>query len=323
MEEMRIIERTFSECQQCPTILLANIHASIDINTNLRKMEEIVEIAHHKNVNILIFPELCVTGYLWDSDNPQEVRGQLLQGENSRLESFLKNILQSLHSDEKSLEYVIYDNARLKNNSLYNSIFILNPEKDYRQEELIYDKIYLPKIEQPYFRRGTDKRLTIDTRWGRLGFMVCYDLCFVELARDYAFTDDVDAIITLASWRSEATREYPRLNVKTDFYYGHLWNLMNSSKAAYNQVWSLGVNAVGAHDISGDMFWGGSGIWAPSGLQLLQASNVNEELIIMRNLDIKEQKNKEQDDFNYRIDFERVYQPIEDEGESITYLDRS
>jgi len=89
---------------------------------------------------------------------------------------------------------------------------------------------------------------------------------------------------------------------------------MNSSKAAYNQIWSLGVNAVGPHDVTGDYFWGGSGVWVPSGLKLIQASNITAELILVRNLDLRGQRRKERDDFNYHIDFARFYKPIEEEG---------
>ena len=85
---------------------------------------------------------------------------------------------------------------------------------------------------------------------------------------------------------------------------------MNASKAAYNQVWSLGANWVGLHPKSREYFWGGSGLWAPSGMKLLQASNINEELLIIRNVDIKEQSSKERDDFNYRIDFESFYRNL-------------
>ncbi|ACB85322.1 carbon-nitrogen hydrolase family protein [Natranaerobius thermophilus] len=316
----RIVERVFSSDDNSPTVLIANLHMKSDIEENLKKMEQVVEIAHEKEVNILIFPELCVTGYVWETENESEVRDYLRRGENSQIATWVKNIRDSLFDDGIGLEYVFYNNVNLKDDKFYNSTFILNPNIDLYDEKYIYNKIFLPPIEQKYFERGPDKRLTIDTKWGRFGFLICYDLNFVELARKYAVDDDVDAIITMAHWRSEARREYPEMNIKTDHYYGFLWNLMNSSKAAYNQVFSLAANAVGRHEISDVYFWGGSGIWAPSGMQLLQASNINEELLIIKNLDIRGQKFKEKDDFNYMIDFERFYNGIKDQGSYTKYL---
>ncbi len=316
--QFRIVERTFSTDDNSPTVLIANIHLASDIEHNLKKMEEIIQIAHEKGVNILIFPELCVTGYVWETDNQFEVKEHLKRGENTQIVSWLNNVRDSLHDDGLGLEYIFYNNVRSKDDYFYNSTFILNGNIDYTDEKFIYDKIFLPPIEQTYFRQGSDKRLTIDTKWGRFGFLICYDLNFVELARKYAIDDDVDAIITMADWRSEASREYPEMNIKTDHYYGFLWNLMNSSKSAYNQVFSIASNAVGRHEISDVYFWGGSGIWAPSGMQLLQASNINEELLIINNLDIRGQKYKEQDDFNYRIDFQKFYTGIQDRADSYT-----
>lgn len=317
----RIVERVFSEDESCPTIMLANIHSSTYVKENLRKMEQIIEVAHRKKVNILIFPELSVTGYIWKPKDPTEVKELLADGENDQISSWLNNIKGSLTEGEGGLEYIFYGNVRKRDGDYYNCSFILNQNIDYTAEEYIYAKVFLIPSERPFFKQGTDKRLTLDTKWGRFGFLICYDLCFVELARQYAFLDGVDAVATPAAWHSEAVREYAWMNTRTDHYYGFLWDLMNSSKAAYNQVWSLGANWVGLHKKSGEYFWGGSGVWAPSGMKLLQASNINEELLIIRNLDIKGQRDKEQDDFNYRIDFHEFYRNMKHADECIQYAE--
>ncbi len=303
----RIVERVFSDDENLPTVMLANIYGTPSIQENLKKMEQIINLAHEKKVNILIFPELTISGYVWKSSDIDEVKNLLAESENRRIASWLKNVKDSLTEGKEELEYIFYGNSREKDGNFYNATYILNPGIDYQQEEYIYAKVFLTPMEKTYFKQGTDKRLSIDTKWGRFGFLICYDLCFVELARQYAFIDCVDAIVTIAAWHSEAVREYSKMNARTDHYYGFLWSLMNASKAAYNQVWSLGTNWVGLHQKSGEYFWGGSGIWAPSGMQLLQASNINEELLIVRNIDIKGQRDKEQDDFNYRIDFQDLY----------------
>jgi predicted amidohydrolase len=311
---MRLVERNFSDKEDCPSILIANLNLTSNVSTNLSRMEEVVQTAHEKGANILIFPELTITGYVWDEPDGHGVIDLLEEGENEKIASTLKRIRESLRDDGQGLEYVFYNNVRRKNGDFYNSTFILSRSIDYRNEEYIYDKVFLPPIEQRYFRQGSDKRLTIETKWGRFGFLICYDLCFVELPKNYAFHDHVDAIITMADWRSEAFREYPNMNIMSDHYYGYLWDLMNASKAAYNQVWSLGANMVGRHAVTGDYFWGGSGIWAPSGMKIVQASNITEELILVKNLDIKGQRFQERDDFNYQIDFARFYTHLKEDG---------
>ena len=316
----RIVERVFSDNEKCPTILIANIQGSPGVEQNLKKMEAIIQIAHQKGVNMVVFPELTVTGYVWNSESPEEVFDLLSDGENSKIASRIGHIRDSLTEESNGLEYVFYGNAREKEGAFFNSTFILNRGTDFQNEKYIYDKVFLPPSEQSYFRQGSDKRLSIDTKWGRFGFLICYDLCFVEMPRRYAFVDKVDAIITMAAWYSEAVREYAMMNVRTDHYYGFIWDLMNASKAAYNQVWSVGANWVGTHHKSREYFWGGSGIWAPSGMQLLQASNIKEELLIIRNVNIKKQRERERDDFNYRIDFESFYRHLEHSDASTEYL---
>ncbi len=318
----RIVERVFSDNEDYPTVMLANIKGSTYVKDNLKKMERIIDAAHRKKVNILIFPELSVTGYIWKAKDPTEVKELLGEGENSQITKWLDNVKDSLTEGEGGLEYIFYGNARKKDGNFYNCSFILNHGIDYAEEEYIYGKVFLTPSERPFFKQGKDKRLSIDTKWGRFGFLLCYDLCFVELARQYAFIDNVDAVVTMAAWHSEAVREYPQMNTRTDHYYGYLWDLMNSSKAAYNQVWSLGANLVGLHKKSQEYFWGGSGVWAPSGMKLLQASNINEELLVIRNLDITGQRDKEKDDFNYRIDFQDFYRNMKHPEDCVHYVEK-
>jgi predicted amidohydrolase len=100
------------------------------------------------------------------------------------------------------------------------------------------------------------------------------------------------------------------MNVRSDLYYGELWNMTMAASSATNQVWTIACNAVGRHAISGAVFWGGSGIWAPSGLKLIQASHFSEELLIVHNLDIRRERQLELDDFDYGLDFREIYRPM-------------
>lgn len=312
MLKERIVERWFSNDETCPTVLLANINTQSDLKTNQQKVEDILEIAHARGVNMVILPEMSFSGYLWETEEKKELRDYLKSCANQEIKPWLDHIRDSLTDSGDGLEYVIFNNPRPVGEDLYNSTYVLHPEGNYNDPERIYDKIFLTPVEYPYFKRGTDRRLILDTKWGKFGFLTCYDLCFVELARKYAFVDRVDAVITVAAWRSQALREYPSMNVRTDNYYGFLWDLMNASKAAYNQVWSLGVNTVGGHAVSGDLFWGGSGVWAPSGLPLVQSSNMREELIIIHNLNVSNFEEKNLVEFNYRMEFNKVYQEIKE-----------
>ena len=103
------------------------------------------------------------------------------------------------------------------------------------------------------------------------------------------------------------------MDVETDHYYGFIWDLMISSRAATNKVWVIGCNAVGTHGISGARFWGGSGLWAPSGMKLIEASHDTVELLVIHNVNITGEKLREEDDFCYYHDFVEIYRLIEGE----------
>ena len=50
--------------------MLANINPSgMDIDYNIQRLKTIVEIAAQNRVNVLVLPELPVSGYVWDPEN--------------------------------------------------------------------------------------------------------------------------------------------------------------------------------------------------------------------------------------------------------------
>lgn len=122
--------------------------------------------------------------------------------------------------------------------------------------------------------------------------------------------DNVDAVIQIASWRGPAVRDYPSANQYTDDYYGDLWDMLMPSTSARNQMWTIAANACGTHEVSGAEFHGGSGLWTPSGMKIVQATD-NESLVIVRNVDVKGERQKEKDDFDYAEDFDLIYDIVE------------
>ena len=309
VNEFHIFERFFSEHDEYLSVGIANIHAVVpDIEANKDKILRVLEIFRRRKVNVAIFPEFCLTGYFWEDE--RACRAYMDKGVIENHLDWIEHSIKPLLDDHPAA--VILNNIREGSNGKYfNSTFVISKTHDHMIEADIYNKVFLPGIEKTYTQSGLDDRLAIDTRWGRFGFTTCYDYLFSELIQEYAKIDKVDAIIQLASWRSSARRDYPGMNVGTDTYYGDLWDIVMQSKSAVNQVWTIVCNAVGLHGVTGARFWGGSGLWAPSGMRLLQASRLEEELLIVHNIDIPGQRRIETDDFNYAVDFEEIYRHVE------------
>ncbi len=310
-----VTDVAFSRKETCPTFMVANINPKFDVAYNLSRIEDIVQIAHEKNADILMLPELAISGYVWENAHHAEVLEQLRASDNRQpgVKKVLGRIKAGLLEQGIGLKMVFFGNVRVDNRQweIHDTAFVMTPDTDYN--EVFYDKIFLTPLERLYFHRGSDQRLVLDTQWGRIGIMMCYDICFVDLAKKYAFSDEVDIVITLAAWRAEAVRVYPSLNIQIDDYYHLIWNLMHAALAAHNQVWSIGANCVGTFEKTGGRFCGESGVWSPSGIPLAHASYKEEELLIIRNIEIQgHMRHQAKEHFDYRLDFDEVYRKIKD-----------
>jgi predicted amidohydrolase len=305
----RVTERFFSGNNSLPSIGIAQLHAIVpDIEANKDKIIRAVEVFKERKVNMAIFPEFALSGYFWEDE--VECRKYMDQAVIENHMDWVNKTLMSYRDD--TFRGCILNNIRKGSGSkYYNSTYIIGGDGDILNPDRMYDKIFLPGIERIYTETGGDDALVVDGPTGRFGFTTCYDICFSQLVLEYAKIDKVDAIIEMASWRGLAFRDYPGMNVGTDLYYAHLWDMLICAMAATNQVWIIACNAVGRHGISGAAFAGGSGLWAPSGMKLLQASRFNEELLIIHNVDIQGQRAIEKDDFNYALDFGEIYRPVE------------
>jgi len=319
IDEFSIIERIYGE-KDGLTIGIANIHAKVpDIEYNKDKISRAVDIFKERDVNMVVFPEFCLAGYFWDKTPQEGLEGKEQMGDPECWEYMDKAITDrhwdwvssSLESKlDENFQFIIFNNIRKgppNQKKYWNSTYVINKQFDYKNPKWIYDKTFLPGIEKTYTVSGETDRLVLDTRWGRLGFSTCYDFCISQLYQEMSQIDKVEACIQIASWRGSSKRDYPGMNVDTDNYYGDLWDMLMGSTAARNQLWVISTNAVGIHGISEARFWGGSGLWAPSGLKLLQASHSGDELLIVHNIDIKGEVKFEKDDFDYSIDFGLIY----------------
>ncbi|MCF8127881.1 MAG: carbon-nitrogen hydrolase family protein [Deltaproteobacteria bacterium] len=343
--EIQLVERVCSKNPKGVTIAFANIHNRVSrtrsgieqgasIEENKARILELVDTAKKAGANMVLFPEFSLTGYFWPDPewnkkttpyNPEGYAPCWAYMNKGALDHHKKWLKQLKSKLDKQLRYIIF-NALRKNpsnpndpagpgNKFLNSTYVL--DKDFNCEDLvqneanrIYDKTMLPGIENIYEKSGQNDVLVVDTPWGRFGFTTCYDMCFSQLYESYRDDNHVDGVIELASWRGPALRAYPMMNIRNDEYYGYQWNLMAAARAATNQMWIVACNSVKIQHVGKYNFWGSSGLWAPSGIPLFQASNVNEELWIIHGVNILQEVKKEDDAFDFYDSFIKVYHPI-------------
>lgn len=288
-----------------PTIGLANIHAAVpDVAANQKKIRDALLCFREHGVQLAVFPEFSLTGYFWQDE--KSCHAYMESAALEHQQAFMEDTIWPLL--DETLQFVVLNVLRKADDRIHpprflNSTLVIGKKSNGNRIEAVYDKTFLPGIEKQYETSGRGQRLVLDTPWGRFGFLICYDLCFPALLQAYQIVDHVDAIVLQASWRGPAVRRLPIPGTTCAHYYGYLWDTLIPAQAALSQSWFIAANAVGSHSISGDIFWGGSGIWAPSGLPVLRAANHAEELLILRHIPVTAERQQERREFDYSADY--------------------
>lgn len=140
-----------------------------DKTKNLQKMKEIMEEAAGQNSNLVLFPELCLTGYFiqdLEEDMSEPIDGPSIQ--------YMQELCKKL-----KLHTVFSWAERGEDGHVYNSACLISHEGKVIGN---YRKIHVYGREKEVFKRG-DTFNVFDTKFGRIGIMICYDLDFPESAR--------------------------------------------------------------------------------------------------------------------------------------------
>jgi len=146
----------------------------------------------------------------------------------------------------------------------------------------IYRKMHIPDdplyYEKYYFTPGDTGFRTFDTRYGRIGVLVCWDQWFPEGARLTALRGaEVIFYPTAIGWHPREKEEYGAAQHQA-------WELIQRAHAVANGVYVAVVNRVGHEGPadSGLEFWGASFVSDPFGGLLHKASHHDEELVLAK-----------------------------------------
>lgn len=232
------------------TLLLAQSGPKLlDKQRNLKTIDEQARWARRKNVDLLIFPELHLTGYTM-RDEVYNVAEPLSGPSVTKVEKIARE--NGVH-----IIFGMPEEGRAKG-VVHNTAVFVGPKG------LIgsYRKVYLPTHtvfeERRYYKPGHDAPV-FTTPLGEIGLTICYDLYFPELTRLLSLAG-AELIVCISASPSLRKR----------FFEGFCL-----SRAMENAVYLAYVNRVGLED--GLQFWGGSRVIAPSGSILVQCKYDEEE----------------------------------------------
>ncbi|MDT9756939.1 carbon-nitrogen hydrolase family protein [Heyndrickxia coagulans] len=137
---------------------------------NVQKMLSMMNEAKNMHADLIIFPEMCLTGY-HISDRLDELAEDLSSGESICLiqNACKTNCMHALYSfPEKGADDTFYISAILIDDEgriagVYRKTHLFDQESD----------CFSPGVALPVF----------ETKFGKIGCMICYDLEFPEVAR--------------------------------------------------------------------------------------------------------------------------------------------
>jgi len=220
---------------------------------NIRKMRESVTKAKKQGADFVIFPELSLTGYV--------VRDQIYELAETIPGPSTKAIESIARKTRAHLVFGMPELSEKAQATIYNTAVLVSPEGVIGK----YRKMYLPTHsvfeEKRYFRPG-HQAATFDTRLGKIGLIICYDVFFPEVSR---LTRLKGAQLIVCISASPAVR-------RTFF------EVLTVARAIENTAFLAFVNLVGIED--GLHFWGGSRLIGPGGKVLVQAKYDEEDLAI-------------------------------------------
>jgi omega-amidase len=165
------------------------------VDQNLTMMATMVEdVCAQQKVDIVIFPELCTTGYecgVRFADLAERVPDHSIDTLSKVATECDTYIVFGL-AEKQKVESVIYSAAVL-----------IDPEGEVLGD---YQKVHLKGEQRLAFRPGF-KFVTAETRFGVVGVMVGWDLAFPEAARSLAL-EGAELLCVCGSWEKPHANEW-------------------------------------------------------------------------------------------------------------------
>lgn len=222
-----------------------------------------------QGVDLAIFPEACLTGYCVSSRTEAEQIAIEATAIKNGMVTTIHPSLTRIHEATESLDIgCIIGFAGNNGTHLYNGAILFEPGAPPRR----YVKTHLPYLGYDRFATPGDTLDVFDTKWGKIGILICFDQRPPEAARTLALKG-AELIVLPTNWPigAEVSAEH-----------------MSIARAAENKVFLATCNRVGTEN--GTTFIGKSKIIDTRG-RIVEAAGEGEEVLIA-DIDLTEAQEK-------------------------------
>lgn len=259
------------------TLAAANMKVVRDKRRNLERMLGFVEEAAAQNVDVLVLPEVGLQGYAdfaFPVGSPEcaEQKQYYYREAETIPGPATERIAEAARRHNMLIQLGLAERA-VHGNVIFNSTALVGPNGLIG----VYRKVH-NHFEFPYFALGEGTPV-FDTAHGRVGSIICYDLCFPELVRSFALRG-AHLILMSNAWPMKGHDR------ETD-YHGYAMDLAAKANAFFNQSWLVIANhcETSAYSQSID-YYGGSQIVDPFGKVVAYLGQ--EEGLVVHRADLEE-----------------------------------
>lgn len=246
-------------------VALAQIAPNLgDVDRNLETHLEFIDKARRAKVDLLVFPELSLTGYTL-----KDLAGDVAL--DPATDPRFKKILD--RSRGLSVVLGFMEESATAKGLFYNAAAFVSSGKILH----VHRKVFLPTNglfeEAKFFAQGRDFRV-FPTPFGKAGLLICRD--FLHYGASYVlFTGGADMIIAISAAPGRGVA-----GADDAFETSRMWELMGEAMSYFSTAFVLYTNRVGIED--GVSFAGGSFIYDPAGRLLARAAYLDPEFLVRR-----------------------------------------
>ena len=253
------------------------IQTTVSDNTanNMKKTIERIEEASREGAQIVCLQELYRTKY-FPQEEKQDISklAETIPGESTRALSAL--------AKKNNIVIIAPILEKASSGKYYNSAVTIDADGkilgSYRKVHVPHDPLF---YEKNYFEAGDTGYFVHKTKYANIGVLICYDQWFPEPARiNTLMGAEIIFYPTAIGWIKDDDSS------EDDWH--DAWKTVQRAHAIANGVHVASVNRVG---VEGQLkFWGGSFVCDSFGKVLKEASDANEEVLVVK-VDLS--KNKE------------------------------
>lgn len=244
-----------------PTLAFAQINTKLgNVEANLEKHLAYARNAKAAGADLLLFPELSLTGYVLQDLVP------VVACRANSTDPIFRHLLDASRDLDLMVGFVNEDD---RHRFYISSAYLSRGEIVH-----IHHKVYLPTYglfdEDRFFAAGDSVR-AFDTRFGRFGMLICED--FWHASPPYLlWQDGADLLLFSSASPGRGLSAEPVL--ESSAWVDHI----NQAYASLFTCFIAHTNRTGFED--GINFWGGSTVFDPNGKLLVQAPYFEESLTL-------------------------------------------